>query len=366
MNQRHLWTTVAVFLSVLGVPAVGRTQTTKGNAPTNQEPAVADAVKVGEYQSPTQKPSLDAVNTQIHPHSIEGRQAATLYIRNIPVLTFVSSAPVASTETKVGTMGKAEGVSTDAQTGGKSAKVASVGSVMDVSKSPNTIIADDPVQRASLVAAQINQLIRENADASKITVSWKTGEKSPVNNNKAQDKGSSVQQQPDRYTIKINGKELVEINEATQLADTTNNLAQDALQATNRLRRLIGNASPISQIANLPKNQISLPNLPQQVARIKLNFKGIASWYGYDWAGRKTANGERFNPEAMTAAHRSLPMGTKVRVTNTRNGKSVVVRINDRGPYIGGRIIDLSLGAARMIGMMSSGVAPVRIEVLGR
>ncbi|MBD2292573.1 septal ring lytic transglycosylase RlpA family protein [Anabaena sphaerica FACHB-251] len=370
MNQRHLWTTVAVFLSVLGLPSVGRTQTIKGNAPTYQASAIADAVKVGEYQSPKPKPTLDAVNTQIHPHSVEGRQAATLYIRNIPVLTFLSSAPVTHAETKVGTIGNSEGVKSYALAASHSAKVASLGSVMDVSKSPSSIIANDPVQRASLVASKINRLIRDNADASQITVSWKTGEKSPVNNNnKAQDKSYSVQQQLDRYTIKINGKELVEINAATQLADSTRNPAQDALQATNRLRRLIGNASPISEIANLPANTtISMPKLPQQVAirGIKLNFKGLASWYGYDWAGRKTANGERFNPEAMTAAHRSLPMGTKVRVTNTRNGQSVVVRINDRGPYIGGRIIDLSLGAARILGMMNSGVAPVRIDVLGR
>ncbi|MEA5576149.1 septal ring lytic transglycosylase RlpA family protein [Anabaena sp. UHCC 0451] len=367
MNQRHLWTIAALFLSVLGLPSVGRTQTIERNTSTSQASAKADVMKVGEYQSPAQKPTLDAVNTQIHPHSIEGRQAATLYIRNIPVLTFLSSAPVASTETKQGTIANSHGVKSSASAASNSVKVASVGNVMDVSKS---IIADDPVQRASLLASKINQLIRDNADASQITVSWKTGEKSPANyHNKAQDKSSSVAQQLDRYTIKINGKELVEINPATQLADSTNNLAQDALQATNRLRRLIGNASPITEIANLPAlATTSLPNQPQQLAigGIKLNFKGIASWYGYDWAGRKTANGERFNPEAMTAAHRSLPMGTKVRVTNTRNGRSVVVRINDRGPYIGGRIIDLSLGAARILGIMNSGVGPVHIDVLGR
>ncbi|TAF03916.1 MAG: septal ring lytic transglycosylase RlpA family protein [Nostocales cyanobacterium] len=365
MNQRHLWTIAVVFLSVLGVPSMGRTQTTKGNTPTS--PAPADVVKVGEYQSPGQKPTVNAVNTEIHPHSIEGRQAATLYIRNIPVLTFLSAAPIASGKTKVGTIAN---VKYYALAASNSAKVGRLGNVMDVSKSPSSIIADDPVQRASILASKINQLIRDNADASQITVSWKTGEKSPVNlHNKAQDKGSSVPQPLDRYTIKINGKELVEINAATQLADSTNNLAQDALQATNRLRRLIGNASPITEIANLPPGaKISMPSLPQQVAigGIKINFKGIASWYGYDWAGRKTANGERFNPEAMTAAHRSLPMGTKVRVTNTRNGRSVVVRINDRGPYIGGRIIDLSAGAARILGMMGSGIAPVRIDVLGR
>ncbi len=79
---------------------------------------------------------------------------------------------------------------------------------------------------------------------------------------------------------------------------------------------------------------------------------GSASWYALH---SKTANGERMNPAAMTAAHRTLPFGTKVRVTNQRNGKSVVVRINDRGPFIKGRVIDLSKAAAAQLGFISSG-----------
>ena len=94
-------------------------------------------------------------------------------------------------------------------------------------------------------------------------------------------------------------------------------------------------------------------------------YSGQASWYGPGFHGRRTANGEVFNSNELTAAHRSLPFGTKVRVTNMNNGRSVVVRINDRGPFSGGRIIDLSAGAARSINMINSGVAPVRIEVLG-
>ena len=92
---------------------------------------------------------------------------------------------------------------------------------------------------------------------------------------------------------------------------------------------------------------------------------GMASYYGSE-SGSRTASGARFVPSAMTAAHRTLPFGTKVRVTNKRNGRSVVVTINDRGPFIRGRIIDLSSGAAGVIGMRSSGVAPVSMEVLGR
>ncbi len=92
--------------------------------------------------------------------------------------------------------------------------------------------------------------------------------------------------------------------------------------------------------------------------------EGLASWYGGKFHGRKTASGERFNKNAMTAAHRALPFGTKVKVTNLENGKSVVVRINDRGPWVNGRIIDLSEAAARKIDMISAGVVKVRVEVL--
>lgn len=92
---------------------------------------------------------------------------------------------------------------------------------------------------------------------------------------------------------------------------------------------------------------------------------GLASYYGNDFAGKPTANGESFNPGAYTAASLSLPFGTMVRVTNRYTGRSVVVRINDRGPYVGGRVIDLSLAAAGAIGMLGSGVAPVDIQIVG-
>lgn len=92
---------------------------------------------------------------------------------------------------------------------------------------------------------------------------------------------------------------------------------------------------------------------------------GMASYYGTE-SGSQTSSGEHFNPNAMTAAHRSLPFGTKVLVTNKRNGRSVIVRINDRGPFVYGRIIDLSTAAADVIGMRGAGVASVTVEVLGR
>ena len=93
---------------------------------------------------------------------------------------------------------------------------------------------------------------------------------------------------------------------------------------------------------------------------------GHASYYGKKFHGRTTANGERFNMNAMTAAHKTLPLGTKVRVTRVDTGNSIVVRINDRGPFIKGRIIDLSKGAARKLGMIQRGVSEVKVEVLSR
>jgi rare lipoprotein A len=89
---------------------------------------------------------------------------------------------------------------------------------------------------------------------------------------------------------------------------------------------------------------------------------GSASWYALT---SKTASGERMNPNALTAAHRSLPFGTKVLVENLNNGRSVVVRINDRGPFVGGRIIDVSKAAAAQIGMIHSGTAKVRVTPVG-
>ena len=91
---------------------------------------------------------------------------------------------------------------------------------------------------------------------------------------------------------------------------------------------------------------------------------GMASYYGNELAGNRTASGERFDPAQLTAAHRSLPFGSLVRVTNTSNGDSVVVRINDRGPFTHGRVIDVSTAAAREIGMHRSGTARVKLALL--
>ncbi len=100
--------------------------------------------------------------------------------------------------------------------------------------------------------------------------------------------------------------------------------------------------------------------------KIKKRESGVASYYGPEFAFRRTASGEMFDPKEMTAAHRTLPFGTKIRVTNLANGKRVVLRVNDRGPYRKGRVIDVSHAAARKLGFSHHGTARVRIDVLSR
>jgi rare lipoprotein A len=270
-----------------------------------------DVEKVGEYQS---HPNPEAVIAKIETHTWNQRPAATLYVGNLPILTFIESA------------------------GSNSVQPASSSAVKVATHSG--MAKDDPIWQATTVAAQLNQLYQNRLDANTINVRW-----------------DSDRQQ---YIIQANNQELIALNSTIILPDSTKNPAQDALQATNRLRRQLGNAAPLKQVEGLPQ-----PATPV-VARnpIRALIEGLASWYGPGFHGAQTASGEHFNQNDMTAAHRTLPFGTKVRVTNVNNGRSVVVRINDRGPFTGGRVIDLSAAAAQAIGMISSGVATVQIEVL--
>jgi hypothetical protein len=93
-------------------------------------------------------------------------------------------------------------------------------------------------------------------------------------------------------------------------------------------------------------------------------LQGVASWYGYPHHGRLTASGRRFDMYELTAAHRTLPLGTRLRVTNLTNGRAVVVTVTDRGPFVKQRVLDLSYAAARAIGMIGPGTAPVQLEIL--
>ncbi len=269
----------------------------------------------------------------IYAYQWEESIAATLYVRNLPVLTFLSSSQTPTHQKKFRGMTQSD---------------RSSGNYESIPRQNVRQSDRDPIERAQIVASRLNQLYRENLDASKITVSWNARSQS--------------------YKIKIDDEELVTVDRTTILADTTKNLAEDALQATKRLRRLMGNAPPLKEIAGQPKPKPA----PRQVSTmgVRINnirkVRGIASWYGPGFHGRLTANGEKYNQNAFTAAHRNLAFGTRVRVTNLNNGRSTIVRINDRGPYIAGRIIDLSAAAAKAIGMVNSGVAPVRLEILSR
>ncbi len=98
------------------------------------------------------------------------------------------------------------------------------------------------------------------------------------------------------------------------------------------------------------------------VSTLKCNQTGIASWYGTDIKGQLTASGEKYDPKALTAASRKFPLGTELNVINLNNGRNVTVTVNDRGPYLGNRIIDVSAAAARELGMEESGLAPVCVQ----
>lgn len=300
-------------------PKKSSPSTISSNSPgVSTQPGVQ---KVGEYNNSPENLTSQDVIAKIQAHPWNGQPAATLYIRDIPVLTFVGSTSSISSPQK---------------------SQSSTPLVQQVSH--------DPVWRATTLASKVNELSRLNVDPHSITVRWQK-----YNFSRSQPKSDA-----ESYIIAINGEDLVEINGQTVLPDSTKNKAEDALQAANRLRRLLGNAPPLDEIAGKPKPADPIATGFASVMR----FTGLASWYGPGFHGNLSANGEIFNENAMTAAHKELPFGTMVLVTNLENGRRVVVRINDRGPYVGDRIIDLSAGAARVLGIIDSGVANVQLDIL--
>ena len=133
------------------------------------------------------------------------------------------------------------------------------------------------------------------------------------------------------------------------------------------MRKLIMGCAVAALVALSPRTEARPPGAVSVIYPISVAPRpetGIASWYGPDFQGNRTANGEAYDMNGLTAAHRLLPMGTRVKVTNLLNQKSVTVRINDRGPAIRGRLIDISKGAARMIGLLGAGIAPVQLEIV--
>lgn len=295
-------------------------------------PQRVEVVKVGEYQYQA-KAELDSeAIAKIQTHSLAGRLAATVYLRNIPVLTFLEPS----------TKGGKNGTVSDSRAATSSERL-KMGANAEVQSNreqgPKSAEVADPVWRATAMAAKLNQLFRDSADANAIAVKWEKG---------------------DRYIIQVNGENLVEINAETILPDTTSDFSVDALQATNRLRRLLGNAPPLEEIVGKPKPEPRVISL----GPVHVRITGWASWYGPGFHGNLSASGETYNQDELTAAHRDLPFGTRVLVTNLDNGRSVVVRINDRGPYVGDRLIDLSAAAAQVLGMVNSGIAPVQLELI--
>jgi rare lipoprotein A len=125
------------------------------------------------------------------------------------------------------------------------------------------------------------------------------------------------------------------------------------------------NNSPAMQRATMRPYTIDGKTYYPTMVSVGDYFSGVASWYGKDFHGKKTSNGETYNMYDMTAAHKTLPMNTMLKVTNLKNNKSVVVRVNDRGPFVGTRVIDLSYTAASRLDLVSNGTGPVGLEVLG-
>jgi rare lipoprotein A len=126
-----------------------------------------------------------------------------------------------------------------------------------------------------------------------------------------------------------------------------------------------GRESPPSETPGVPRAASAPLSVPALVVKNEIyREQGIASWYGKELQGKKTASGEVFDMEALSAAHRTLPLGTMIRVTNLDNSKSIKVRINDRGPFIKSRILDLSYGAARKLGFVEQGTTRVQIETV--
>jgi rare lipoprotein A len=133
-----------------------------------------------------------------------------------------------------------------------------------------------------------------------------------------------------------------------------------------RLRILVAGVALVAAACGRARASAPVPTAPVPTApSLGAGETGLASWYGHPYHGRRSASGEIYDMEKLTAAHRTLPFGTRVRVSNLENGRRVEVRINDRGPFVEDCVIDLSRAAARQIGMLGPGKAHVRLEVLG-
>lgn len=244
---------------------------------------------------------LDDSSLTVLLHAIDDREAATIYVRSLPVITLIGRESASTVDPKSNS---------------------------------------DVVRRAQQLVSRLEHL-SEISDSTQISARWDSGRNA--------------------YLVSWAKEDLIVINDQAILPDTTGNLPEDTLQVANRLRRLLGNAPALARVEGMPEPVAPTVSRPRSVLS---SLTGTASWYGPGFHGRRSASGEVFNQNALTAAHRTLPFGTRVRVTNLNTGQQVVVRINDRGPYSHGRLIDLSTAAANRIGLRAAGVGRVAIEVL--
>ena len=279
------------------------------------DPGAVDVLKLGELAP--EEARADLPLSTLYSYTIDGQDAATVYVRDLPIISFIAQDP----------------------------------------NQPS------PLDRATDLTSHLNQLAQQAPDQADITVDWVEVE-------------TDATTVASHYLIKIGDESLLEVGDGVLLAPGTENHASAALMAANRLRRLLFDAPPLSSVPQPPQplqaepvaleNEGSLePTLqaetqssspassPVAASSPGATEQGIASFYHHPQTS-----------QTLTAAHRTLPFGTRVRVINIENGAEAVVEINDRGPFIPGRVIDVSIAAAQALRMIQMGVAPVRVEVL--
>ena len=312
MNKATLSLATAMIASVAGGISLSNF------APQFLSSALAEqnveAVEVAPTEVVEEAPVVEEIKASIakvYAHELDGKEAVTVYVRNIPVATYLGEDALKDDSVQVATK-----------------------------ESGDLPAASKAMKNATDLVAAVNELSASEADSEKIGVKWNKESK--------------------QFVIHVDQDPLITMTGNVILPTTTKSQAEDALQITNRLRRQIGNVKPLKDIEGRPKPPpVKVAAAPTDVRRYQ---EGWASWYGPGFHGNYTASGARYNQYGLTAAHRTLPFGTRLRVTNLNNGRSVIVTVNDRGPFIHNRVIDLSMGAAQVLGVVNSGVAPVRLD----
>ena len=359
-NWSYTLSTSVVALAIASSLASHSAQAQSGSQLEAKPSNASTSLKVGETRSQSLIRTKDDAIARIHTHKLNGKNAATVYVRGIPVVTYIEAEEspksaqeniaLDSSKNKSEPKGETKKNSESVKLPSNTTNLEPTNSADSPAKSAddsseNLLTSSNPIERATAAAALINQLNRDGIDANKIIPAWKNG----------------------NYVIKLGDRAMLRFDQQAVFPTSLQNQTQDVLESANLLRRLLGGASPVLEVVNSPKTKFTASSSSSALnSRIVGVMSGMASWYGPGFDGNYSASGEIFNASDLTAAHPSLPFGTLVRVVNMDNNQSVVVRINDRGPYAHGRVIDISTAAANVIGLISSGVAPVRLEVLSK